>query len=157
VLFFGKKGIVAAAMLCKKSVTIRLQDTDCTGVLYFIHQLRMAQGAFEEFLDLSGLPLKKVLASRNYLLPLVHVEADYLFPVQVGDELEIQLSVVKVGTTSFSLQGSFYNSSLKREVGRVLLVHVVVSKEDRSAIPVPNELKDIICGDAEGGKGAPEA
>lgn len=121
---------------------IRLKDTDATGVLYFAEQFRMAQEAFEEFLKERGFGLGQLLNS-PYLLPVVHAEADFLAPVMVGDELSISLKVAKIGTSSVTLHCTFHDPERKIDVGRVEIVHVVVDREKRSSVPIPDFLKRV--------------
>ncbi len=121
---------------------VKLQDTDATGVLYFAEQFRMAQEVFEEFLKEKGFSLKQVLSS-EYLLPIVHAAGDYMAPVRVGDELEISLNVVKMGTSSVTVHYEFCERESKNSVGRVELVHVVVDREKRTSVPIPDFLREI--------------
>ena len=122
---------------------VRLKDTDATGVLYFTEQFRMALEAFEEFLKERGFSLKQLLDS-SYLMPIVHAEGDYFAPLIVGDELEISLKVAKLGTSSVTLECSFYDPHRKMDVGKVRIVHVVVDKEKRIPLPIPNFLRMIL-------------
>lgn len=122
---------------------VRLNDTDATGVLYFAEQFKMASEAFEELLKEKGVSLRDLLAT-SYLMPVVHAEGDYLKPVFVGDELEITLRVVYIGTSSVTLQCIFRNLENKIEVGKTEIVHVVVDREKRTSVPIPPFLRDIL-------------
>jgi 1,4-dihydroxy-2-naphthoyl-CoA hydrolase len=122
---------------------IRLKDTDATGVLYFSEQFRMALEAFEEFLKDRGFSLKQLLQS-TYLMPVVHAEADFLAPLIIGDELEIVLKVVKLGTSSVTLEFSFHDPDRKFNVGKVQIVHVVIDREKRTSVPIPDFLRAIL-------------
>jgi 1,4-dihydroxy-2-naphthoyl-CoA hydrolase len=122
---------------------VRLKDTDATGVLYFTEQFRMALEAFEEFLKDRGFPLKQLLES-SYLMPIVHAEADYFAPLTVGDALEISLKVVKLGTSSVTLEFSFRSPECKFEIGKVQIVHVVIEKEKRNSVPIPDFFRTIL-------------
>lgn len=122
---------------------VRLKDTDATGVLYFGEQFRMALEAFEEFLKERGFPLKQVLDS-PYLMPIVHAEADYLAPLAIGDELEISLKVAKLGRSSVTVEFVFHAPDRKLDVGKVQIVHVVVDREKRASVPIPDFLRAIL-------------
>lgn len=122
---------------------VRLKDTDATGVLYFAEQFRMALEAFEEFLKERGFSLRELLGS-PYLMPVVHAEGDYLAPVMVGDKLEISLKVVKLGISSITLQSTFHDPERKIDVGRVEIVHVVVDREKRTSVPIPDFLRTLL-------------
>ncbi len=122
---------------------ITLRDTDATGVLYFSEQFRMALEAFEEFLKDRGFSLNQLLGS-EYLMPIVHAEGDYFAPLVVGDELEISLKVVKLGTSSITLESVFHDPYRKIPVGKVQIVHVVIDKEKRSPVPIPDFLRTML-------------
>lgn len=127
---------------------VRLKDTDATGVLYFAEQFRLAQEAFEEFLKGKGFALNQLLDS-PYLMPVVHAEGDYLAPVKVGDMLEITLNVVKLGGSSIRLRSILHDPKRKIDVGTVEIVHVLVDREKRTSLPIPDFLKEILESDAD--------
>lgn len=122
---------------------IRLRDTDATGVLYFAEQFRLATEAFEEFLKECGFSLKELLNSQ-YLMPVVHAEGDYMAPLMVGDELEIFLKVVKIGSSSVTLQSVLRDPLRKIDVGRVEIVHVVVDRDQKNSVPIPAFLRRVL-------------
>lgn len=117
---------------------IRLSDTDATGVIYFIAQLRLAQETLEEYLMQNGSSIKEILEERGYLLPIVHAEADYFAPVKAGDQLDIAMSVKKIGTTSFTLTFRFFKGAV--QAGSALLTHVVIEKKSGAPISIPHSL-----------------
>ena len=116
---------------------IHLRDTDATGVLYFTEQLRLALETFEAYLHSQGISLRVILQTTPFLLPIVHAEADYFAPLQVGDPVEITWSVEKIGSSSFTSQFSFFDPARKLEVGKACIVHVVISRETKKSIPIP--------------------
>jgi 1,4-dihydroxy-2-naphthoyl-CoA hydrolase len=122
-----------------RKIRLRLFETDATGVLYFAQQLRMAQEAFEWFLESASSSLGKWLKEDKYLLPIVHAEADFLRPLRVGDEIEICLALEHLGNSSFTLSSSFF---LEEEVlaGKTRIVHVVIDRGTWQSTPIPPEL-----------------
>ncbi len=117
---------------------VHLKDTDATGVLYFAQQFSMALKTWESFLAYSGLSLGEILETADFLMPIVHAEADYKAPLRVGDRIEIDIAVEKIGTTSFST--SFRLMKEGSLVGTVKLVHVTVSKVNKEPTPLPKSL-----------------
>ncbi len=117
---------------------IRLYETDATGVLYFAQQLKLAQETFEIFLESASFPLGVLLEKGEVLLPIVHAEADFFQPLRVGDEVELRLSLEKMGRTSFTLGCSFYKEEVL--VGTTSIVHVVIEKAAWSSIQIPAAL-----------------
>ncbi len=127
---------------CKR--VIHLQDTDATGVLYFAQQLRLALEVFEEFLQERGLPLRDLLLKKEYLMPIVHAEADYFSPLFVGDSLIIQLSLQNLGTSSFSLGYRYFDEKNGKEKGKATIVHVTTSKKTWKSMPIPKEVRECV-------------
>ena len=125
--------------------TVRLSDTDATGVLYFTQQLRMALEAFEQFLKERGFGLSK-LCDSPYLMPIVHAEADYLSALKVDDEIEISLSVEKIGNRSFSILYMFSDTEGKKSFGTVKLVHAFIKKGESKSTELTPELIEILEG-----------
>lgn len=115
-------------------IKVFLCNTDATGVLYFAEQLKMAQMAFECYLQEKKICLSSVLGS-GFCLPIIHVESDYFSPLFIGDLLDISVQLIRRGTTSFTLEFAFTKNDTL--VGKVLIVHVTVSKETREKIPIP--------------------
>jgi len=115
--------------------TIRMQDTDATGVLYFANQLQIALEAFEAYLAEQGFSIGEMVAQGNFLLPIVHTEADFFAPVYLSDQLTIELEIEHIGTTSFTVDTKFFKGDAC--VGTASIVHVALSQEDSTSIPIP--------------------
>ena len=120
-----------------RNVTLCLRDTDATGVLYFTEQLRMAQQTIEIFLKEHGFELKN-LFSHKFFIPIVHADADYFLPLYVGDDLQVRMSLLEKGTTSFQMEYSFYKGDAL--AGKVRIVHVVVNAQSRKKMLIPEPL-----------------
>lgn len=125
------------------TTTVRLQDTDATGVLYFSQQLKLSLEAFEQLLKEGGFSLRALLTS-PYLLPIVHVESDYKKPLRVDDEIEIRLHVEKIGTSSFTIQYQIWDIKEMHEAGSAKIVHVVMLKETGKSTPIPEALLTLL-------------
>jgi len=123
--------------------TVFLSETDATGVLYFSEQFKMAQECMEAYFSSRGFKLQQMIEKSAFCMPIVHATADFSAPVRVGDLLEINLSLGEMGTSSFTLHSAF-KDSLRGPVGKVTLVHVVVSKETGKAEPIPETVRALI-------------
>lgn len=122
---------------------VRLKDTDATGVLYFSQQFSFAMETFEEFLKDRGFAWRDLMGS-GYFLPVVHAEADYFAPLQVGDNLEVGLSVSKIGISSITLQYAFFDPDRKIEVGSATIVHVAIDQKTKESVPIPDFLRELL-------------
>ena len=116
---------------------ICMKDTDATGHLYFLNQIQIAMESFEAFLRTQNFSIASMVKERKFLLPIVHTEADFLSPLKLGDEIEIKLHI-NLGTKSFACESEFFLKGGK--VGKVSIVHAVVSSETGKSIVTPEEL-----------------
>jgi len=117
---------------------IRVRDTDATGALYFTNQLQIGLEAFEEFLLQKGFSLGEMVSQGDYLLPIVHAEANFMAPLLIGDSVELTL-VFKWGTTSFTHSSEIFKG--RKRVGTVSIVHVVYCSRTKAPISIPLALK----------------
>lgn len=125
------------------SLTVRLQDTDAAGILYFASQLRFAHEALEQFLADAGCGLAEILQRRDYHLPIVHVDADYRRPVAIGDRLTVELKLERLGHTSFTI-AYLITTHDGTEIGRCRTVHVAVGDADHGKLVLPDEIRTVL-------------
>ncbi len=118
---------------------IRLRDTDATGVIYFTELLRMALENLEDCFS-----LKEMMEKEHFFIPVVHAEADYFAPLMVGDEVEISIKCTKIGDRSFTLSYDFFDRTRNLKVGTASIIHVVVSKEMRQSIVLPEKVRTFL-------------
>jgi 1,4-dihydroxy-2-naphthoyl-CoA hydrolase len=122
---------------------VRMNDTDMAGILYFANQFRFVHDAWEDLVESENISFQTVLLSSDFLFVIVHVEADYLAPLNVGDHLDIHVEVEKIGTTSFQMVYHIYKKD-KTLVGRAKTTHVTIDKHIRKKIPIPASLKQLL-------------
>jgi 1,4-dihydroxy-2-naphthoyl-CoA hydrolase len=120
--------------------SVKLHDTDVAGLLFFANQFKMAHDTYEGFMEQIGFGFARILQSEDFLLPIVHAEADYKARLQVGDSLTIRLTVEKIGDSSFVLLNSLSNTDGK-SVGTVRTVHVCTDKGTGKKRSLPDELR----------------
>jgi len=129
-------------MIFEFKSSVKIYDTDAAGVLFFGHQFRLVQDAYEAFLGSKGFPLVNFLDKVSYIVPVVHAETNYRTPLRASDKITIKLSIRKVGTTSFALGHEIYKAGGEL-AGDGHTVHVCIDKASGSKIPLPQELYDI--------------
>ncbi|MCI5052198.1 MAG: acyl-CoA thioesterase [Simkaniaceae bacterium] len=122
--------------------TVKLEDTDATGVIYFAKQMTFSLEAFETWLSERKYPLSKIIESGEYLYPIVHASADYKAPVKVGDELVIHLHVAKIGNSSFTITSEHHKNSVL--VGYTEIVHVCQFKESGRSCEINPQMRKLL-------------
>jgi acyl-CoA thioesterase FadM len=90
-----------------------------------------------------GLGVGRVTRERDYILPLVHADGDFAAPLLVDDEVVIDVTAAKMGTTSFTIAYSMKTPE-GRHVCRAHTVHVVLHRERQKPIPLPDEIRSIL-------------
>ncbi len=121
----------------KDYYTIRLHDTDSAGILFFANQFRIVHDIYEKLLEQIGYGLRERFEKRDFLIPIMHAEADFLQPLKVGETIEIELSVAEIGQTSFTLH--FRLTDLGGIiVGNVETVHVTIDPKGMKKIDLPD-------------------
>lgn len=123
----------------KTNVKIRLRHTDAAGLLFFANQFTYMHDAYELLMESIGFPLIQILTEEDFVLPIVHAESDYMRRLAVGDELNIQVKVAAVGTSSFTLSYELLLSD-GNVAGRGKTVHVSVDKKTNKKIVLPGAL-----------------
>ena len=120
---------------------IKLHDTDAAGVVFFANYFRIAHTAFEAFMKSIGCGVDYMLRSADFLILIVHAEADYKRPFQLGDTVSISLKATGTGTTSFVLTYLMRDSAGHVRV-TVRTAHVAIDKKTGEKILLPEKVRN---------------
>ncbi len=96
--------------------TVRFQDTDAAGVVYFANILSICHEAYEASLGASGINLKVFFSNQFVAFPIVHASVDFFRPMFCADKLVISLIPHQLAVDKFEI------------IYDVLVAEVVVSK-----------------------------
>ncbi len=115
---------------------VRLAQTDAAGVVFFTEPLAIAHMAWEALLDELDQPVSRILAERLFALPIVEASTRIVRPIRVGDDVDVEISLEKLGRSSvvanhaLSVGGTI--------VSQCRTVHVAVDGQGRgSPLPAP--------------------
>lgn len=122
--------------------TVPLYDIDGAGILFYGYLFRRTHDAFEAFMRALGYPIDQWIANGEWLLPVVHVEADYRMPMRHGDSLVVSLNILAVRDRSFIVGYRFWNEDGERAVAKT--VHACVAADIKEAIPLPPDLRSAL-------------
>jgi acyl-CoA thioester hydrolase len=111
---------------------------DQQGVVFNMWYFGWFDDAMTQFLDEVGYPYAAMNAD-GFDVQLAHTEADWHGAVRYGEQVMIDVTTERVGSTSFTLSFSVRVGAQARSTGRT--VYVVVSTDGSGKRPVPPKLR----------------
>lgn len=126
--------------------TIRFQDIDAAGIIFYPRILEMFHDAYAALLAFAGTPLRDVMTKHSWIAPVRHAEADYFKPLVLGDEVRVEISRAHVSETETTL-----GYRIVREPGAELcvvgqVVHTFVDRGAFKRIPIPEPVRRVLIG-----------
>ncbi|MEX0270074.1 acyl-CoA thioesterase [Leptolyngbyaceae cyanobacterium UHCC 1019] len=113
--------------------TVRFQDTDAAGVVYFANGLAIAHEAYEASLQAAGIDLKAFFQGFSVAVPIVHASVDFLRPIAVGDLLEIHLTPHQICPSEFEVHYQIYLEPISNKpVIKAVTRHVCINAQTRT-------------------------
>jgi 4-hydroxybenzoyl-CoA thioesterase len=90
-------------MAFRSKLKIRFGDIDRAGIVYYPRFLHYFHVALEEFFAAElGVEYHTLIDTHRIGLPTVHLESDFSRPFSYGDNIEVEVRVLKVGGTSIT-------------------------------------------------------
>jgi 1,4-dihydroxy-2-naphthoyl-CoA hydrolase len=117
--------------------TIRFQDTDAAGVVYFANVLSLCHEAYESSLTTAGIEVRSFFRGKEFAVPIVHASIDFFKPLYVGDLVSIQLIAQQSNESEFEIQ---YEVLQEKVTGKALTKHVCIDSHTRARKSLPSEL-----------------
>ncbi len=120
--------------------TIRFQDTDAAGVVYFANVLAICHEAYEESLATSGINLKEFFSNPLLAFPIIHAHVDFFRPMFCGDKLTVCLIPQKLGVHKFEVS---YEILLNEVVSsKAITRHVCIDTATRNKQELPESMNE---------------
>ncbi|HBU48853.1 MAG TPA: acyl-CoA thioesterase [Myxococcales bacterium] len=129
-------------MSFRHEMSPRFQDVDAAGIVFYARFFGYFHDAYVAFLESLGteMALQHALKTGNFLMPLVHSEADFKAPLRFGDRATTTLWVSKMGQSSFTLSYQIHRVD-GQLVAQGQTVHACVTKANFSPCPLPERLR----------------
>ncbi len=124
-------------MIFRKRYRYRFGDIDHAGIAYYPSLLHYFHCAFEDWwADGLGKSYPAVIDEERFGLPAINIQADFFRPIRYGDEPQIALGVLRLGTTSVKL--GFWMTLASGELAcRAAITTVSVDLDHMSKQPIP--------------------
>ena len=125
----------------KHTTRIRFTHTDPAGFVFFPRYFEKFQSAIEDWfnfeleVDYAGLVLNQGLG-----LPTVRTECTFVKPCLLGEMLDLEVELMKIGTTSLTVE--FIGTVAGEERLRARSVLVLIALGDGRPVPFPAELRE---------------
>ncbi len=121
--------------------TVRFQDTDAAGVVYFANVLAMCHEAYEASLAASGINLKAFFGNPEVAFPIIHASVDFYRPLFAGDRLTIQLTPKQFAGDEFEIAYQVFSGEVAgRSAAKALTKHVCINAVTRTRKQLSEDL-----------------
>lgn len=120
------------------TVKIYFYDADPAGIIFYASLFKYVHAAYEDFMR-SLHTQRDFFFDKEYVLPIMHAEADYVKPIKVGDELRVDVVVSSLRESSFELSYKFYKAD-NQFTAIAKTVHVCVLKDEFKKIALPEDI-----------------
>lgn len=123
----------------QKTFRVPFHELDPGGVLFYAHLFSHAHEAYAALLAEAGFSLKACLETGEYLIPLVHAEAEYLHPLQLDDDICVTVSTTSIGNSSMSFSYTFHKGGLLCAMAST--TQVFLDRQTKKPVPLPETLR----------------
>lgn len=117
--------------------TIRFQDTDAAGVVYFSNVLAICHEAYEESLAVAGIKLRLFFSDPAVAIPIAHASVDLFQPMFCGDRQVISLTPKQLSNHKFEISYQIHLEGADRPVGKGYTRHVCIDPLNRTRQELP--------------------
>ncbi len=101
-------------MRFKQDILIPFHLVDAAGIMFFAHVFTLAHQAWEQCIIHSlKIAWSQWFQNPEWIVPVKHVEADYEKPLFSGSLCQIELEILEIKTSSFTISYHFYQQGLK--------------------------------------------
>lgn len=120
---------------------VRFHEADAAGIAFFANVYVYAHTAYDELLRAGGLSLETVIA-RGAAIPLKKTSAEHLRPLPAGAELAVDIDVLRLGSSSFTLRHRIVSAGELAAVVETVHVHARIGA-DRALTSqnIPDDLR----------------
>ena len=121
----------------RAQLKVRFADVDAAGLAFYPRILKMFHVAFEELFDEKfGIPYADVLGRDHLGFPTVHLECDFKAALRLGEVVDVEISVERLGRKSITLRYRITRGSVLCVDAKATVVTVRV--EDNLPLDIPD-------------------
>lgn len=129
---------------------IRFGDIDHAGIAFYPALLRLCHDAFEDsWAHGMGRPYQSVCDDAHLGFPAVHIDADFTAPLRYGNDVEIVVSVTRVGTKSVTWRYQFVRQPDGVAAAELRVTTAAVDLRDFTGCDLPDWCRELLAKLAE--------
>lgn len=128
----------------RRTVTIRFDEADARGVLFYGRVQALAHRVFEDFVASELVERwEDWFESERFVAPIKHAEATFHRPMRPGRSYDAELSVAKVGDSSFEVRTRFLERDGAERVvcAETRIVKAFADPATWKKIPIPSAIR----------------
>ena len=118
--------------------TVRFENTDAAGVVFFANVLSICHEAYEESLEVSGINLQAFFGHSSLAFPIVHSSIDFMRPIFCGDKLFVVIIPQQLGIDKFEINYEIITADMI--ASKAVTRHVCIETGTRQKHRLPNQI-----------------
>ena len=128
-------------MSFKTTTKVRFAHVDGAGIVFYPRYFEMLNSAVEDWFASMGLDFRAMHLDRGIGIPTVRLECEFVAPSVLGDDLTIEIMLVELGRTSFTIACRVSGSANDTVRLTATAVLVCMDLHTKKAIPWADSLK----------------
>lgn len=119
---------------------VRFAHVDAAGIVFYPRYFEMLNAAVEEwFAARTGVSFADLHITRRHGVPTVTLESRFVAPSRLGDVLDVEIAVKKLGRSSCDLEYRITSGGADRVIASAVLVYIDL--DTGQAEPWPDDLR----------------
>lgn len=122
--------------------TVRFQDTDAAGVVYFANVLSMCHEAYEASLAAFNIELKSFFSNPLIAIPIIYTSAGFRRPMYCGDKLQIEMISQQLDEHIFEINYQIIGISPNQELlATAITRHICIEPNTKTKTLLPEKIQ----------------
>jgi acyl-CoA thioesterase FadM len=129
----------------RRQVAVRFEEADARGILFYGRLQALAHHAWEDFVVAELVERwGDWFDSQSFVAPIRHAEADYHRPLRPGLTYDIELTIGKIGESSFEVVTRFFEPATPEPLlcAEARVVKVLADPKTWKKIPIPSAIRE---------------
>lgn len=124
----------------RRAELIRFQHCDPAGIVFYPRYIEMINATVEDWFEHIGISFADIHGPMDAAIPIVSLEVDFRSPTRLGERIELELDVERIGRTSITLRVRAALLDETKFISKLVLVYI--SKTDHRPHPWPDVILD---------------